>query len=434
MFSRIVRALWGDLSKEDIKRFGMLAITFLFLIGTYWLMRPLKDALFINIVGKLYLPYAKIASLCFIIPLLLFYAKLVDWFSRDKLFYILTTFYASLFAIIAFMLTHPTIGIANTVTSKYRLLGWVIYLGVESFGSLIPGLFWAFVASTTDTSSAKKGFALIVAGGQIGSITGPTLATYAEFFGMPMLAAFVACGIIIIPFLIWNFVRVFPLVHAAPTQGAKKKGSGPIEGLRLLLSKPYLLGILGVSTLYEVVGTILDYQMKFAASETYNSVEKVAAFFGLYGQCANGLSLAFALLGTSYIIRRFGLTLSLIAFPATVAAVVCCVWFAPSLWMLFGAMVAVKGLSYALNNPCKEIMYIPTSKDIKFKAKSWIEGFGGRGAKAAGSGINAMFTQMADLMIYGSIISLGIIGVWIVVAYYVGTKNDELTKEGSIIQ
>jgi len=433
MFARIARALWGDLSREEFKRFGMLAVTFLFLIGTYWLMRPLKDGLFIGIVGKLYLPYAKMLSLFFIIPLLLFYAKLVDWFSRDKLFYILTTVYASLFLAIAYLLIHPTIGLANATPDKSRILGWIIYIGVESFGSLIPGLFWAFVASTTESASAKRGFGLIIAGGQIGAIAGPTLATYAEYIGMPILALCVAVGIFVIPFMIWNFVRVFPLVHTTPLEG-KKKNTGPIEGLRLLLSRPYLLGILGISTLYEVVGTVLDYQMKFVAAETYHSTEKITAFLGLYGQSTNFLALMLALLGTSFIIRRFGLTFSLIAFPVAVAAVVCAIWFVPSLWMLFGGMVALKGISYALNNPCKEIVYIPTSKDVKFKAKSWIEGFGGRGAKATGSGINAMFTQMADLMFYGSIISLGIIGVWILVAYYVGTTNEQHVKDGTIIQ
>ncbi len=50
MFQAIKRALWGDISGEEFKRFGLLSLTFLFIIGTYWLMRPLKDGLFMNIV------------------------------------------------------------------------------------------------------------------------------------------------------------------------------------------------------------------------------------------------------------------------------------------------------------------------------------------------------------------------------------------------
>jgi hypothetical protein len=48
--------------------------------------------------------------------------------------------------------------------------------------------------------------------------------------------------------------------------------------------------------------------------------------------------------------------------------------------VVFGAMMFLKALSYSLNNPCKEMLYNPTSTDVKFKAKSWIDIFGQRGA------------------------------------------------------
>lgn len=432
MFSTIARALWGDLSAEEFKRFGMLSSIFLFIIGSYWLMRPLKDALFMDIVGEFSIPTAKILSFFFIATLILGYSKLVDLVEKHKLIYIICGGYALMFLVFGYFLAHPTIGLANKVASPDRLLGWAMYLGIESFGSIVVALFWSFVASTTDTASAKRGYGLIIAGAQIGSIAGPTLATYAEQIGLIQLVFMVAVGIVIAPLLTVLFVRTYPAVQTE--KASDKKPTGMIEGLRLLFSKPYLMGILGVATLYEIVGTILDFQMKVVAKSTYGSAEKVAQFLGLFGQSANTLSLVFALIGTSFFIRRFGLTFCLVMFPVAVASVVLYVWYAPSLWALFGAMVAIKGLSYALNNPCKEIMYIPTSKDVKFKAKGWIDGFGGRSAKATGSGINGIFTNAASLLFYGSLISLGIIGFWILVALYVGRKNDDLTKSGTIIQ
>lgn len=432
MLSKSLQYLWGDLSKEDIKKYGMLSLTFLFIIGTYWLMRPLKDALFMKIVGKLWIPYAKMASFVVVATLILCYSKLVDLFKKHQLFYVICSFYALVFFAIAYFLTHPTIGLANTAAAPTRALGWIIYLGIESFGSLTVPLFWSFVASTSDQSSAKRGYSLIIAGAQVGAIAGPTLATYAEVIGMPQLAAIVGIGIATVIPLIVMFTRAFP--SSTVDSVADKKSTGFLEGLKLLFTKPYLIGILGVATLYEVVGTILDYQMKFAADEVYHTPEKIAQFLGLFAQSANTLALLFALIGTSFFIRRFGLTFCLVMFPLAVASVVMYVWLSPpSLWALFGAMVTIKGLSYALNNPCKEIMYIPTSKDVKFKAKGWIDGFGGRSAKAGGSYVNSFFTTMTDLMFFGSMISLGIIGIWIIFALYVGKANQKLNEEGKIV-
>ena len=55
-------------------------------------------------------------------------------------------------------------------------------------------------------------------------------------------------------------------------------------------------------------------------------------------------------------------TPSQVCFPISLAFVVFYVWTNPSIYVLFYSMVIIKGLSYALNNPCKEILYIPTTK------------------------------------------------------------------------
>jgi AAA family ATP:ADP antiporter len=162
--------------------------------------------------------------------------------------------------------------------------------------------------------------------------------------------------------------------------------------------------------------------------------EKVTEFLGTYGIATNGLSFVFALVGSSFFIRRFGLTTCLVLYPLMIAGLCGYVWAFPTLWAFFVAQVATKALSYALNNPCKEIMYIPTSKDVKFKAKSWVDSFGSRSAKCVGASIAAFFPAMADLAAFAPVISLGVIGFWIPVALFVGRSNNKLVKENKIIE
>lgn len=183
----LCRYLWGDLSYFELRKFGILSLIFLNLIGSYWLMRPLKDGVFFTIVGIEYLPYAKMSSFLVIIPLILIYSKLVDLYSRHKLMYIICGTYAGLFATIVFCLGLPSIGLENSQSSPDRILGWVTYFGIESFGSICVALFWSFVTSSTSSSSAKKGYPLIVMSGQIGSIIGPSLATTTEYLSIPTL-------------------------------------------------------------------------------------------------------------------------------------------------------------------------------------------------------------------------------------------------------
>lgn len=74
-------------------------------------------------------------------------------------------------------------------------------------------------------------------------------------------------------------------------------------------------------------------------------------------QTTNTISFLFSLFGTGMVIKRFGLTYTLIAFPALLLVCTVFVWVAPNIWVVFTAMMVIKGMTYALNNPTKEILY-----------------------------------------------------------------------------
>ncbi len=65
------------------------------------------------------------------------------------------------------MLADPNIGLSNTDASPRRILGWVSYCAIESFGSICISLFWAFVNSIMHFDGAKSAYGLIVAGAQV---------------------------------------------------------------------------------------------------------------------------------------------------------------------------------------------------------------------------------------------------------------------------
>ena len=419
----MLRFLWGNLAREEYKRFGFLAAILSCIVGIYWLLRPIKDAFFTNAVGSVYLPYAKAISALFLIPIILLYSKLADIVKKHQLFYIIVPCYGLFFLSVSYSLMNVDGG---------KALGWAIYLGVESFVMLTIALFWSFVASITDTKSAKQGYGLIFAGAQVGTIIGPEFAKHATSLGIPFLVFIAACGIFLIPLMIKLFVALYPGVTTAGAY--KKTATGFIEGLRLLLARPYLIGILGIATLGCIIMTILEFQLIYLAKEVYQSTEKITEFLGLYGQSANFSTLLLALLGTSLIIRRLGLMFSLVIYPVIVGCVICIVWYFHFLWVLFVAMVIIKCLSYGLNNPCKEIAYIPTSKDVKFKAKGWIDTIGYRLAEFMGGSVGIVFPAMTSLVLFGSIISLGVVAVWIVAARYVGQRNYQLVKDGEIVE
>ena len=51
-----------------------------------------------------------------------------------------------------------------------------------------------------------------------------------------------------------------------------------------------------VSVLFEVIATILDYQMKVLGKQANNSTADFASFMGFFGQITNTVSLVFSIL------------------------------------------------------------------------------------------------------------------------------------------
>ena len=430
MLGRVFDHLWGDLDRNEIKKFTILGLTFFCIVGSYWLLRTQKDAAFAAIVGFSYQPKAKLMSWISTILVLLVYSKLVDWFKRSRLLVGLSLLYGSGFIVIGYLLADPVIGLANTAASPDRLLGWFIYPFTESFGTVMTSLFWSYVTSSTKSESAKKGYPLIIVGGQTGSIVGSFLSMNSVHFGNAALFVAGACGVLMLVPAVFAYRNFVPTqyrtnVHA----GESKPRTGMLEGLKILLTRPYVLGILGLIAFYEVVLTISEFEMKMLATRTYTTAATFASFNGMYGVMTNTLSLSFALIGTSFMMRRFGLRFCLMLFPVVTGIMAFAVWCSPVLGVVTATVVIIKGLSYALNNPTREIMYMPTSRDVRFKAKGWIDQFGARSSKAVGATINNCFSgSIEHLFFFGSLISFGLIGCWIAVAYYVGTTFTRLQR------
>lgn len=452
MLAGFLRTLWGDLSKSELKKFGLLSIIITIILGNYWMLRVMKNPIFNDLVGMEFQPYAKMLSMFVVAFIVLIYSKLVDIFEKKALFDILCCFYGGIFFFLSFATSFPEYFSMTPDAALYplfswipgRFVGWLSYFMFES-SSLLIILFWAFVASITKPESAKKGYAMIVSFIQIGTISGPAIVTnFAPTVGSPILVGFGGLLVITVPFLVRFFLYAVPKDEIADNEktSEKKAKTGFFEGLKLIATRPYVMGILVVSTVYEIIATVLEFQMNMIAKDVFPTRDLFAAFTGKYGMSVNSVALLFALVGTSFFMRRFGLRFCLIAYPVTIGFVLLGLLGLnyvgatnlQIMWALFGSMIAVKGLSYALNNPTKEVMYIPTTKDIRFKAKGWIESFGGRTSKATGSTITASFaSNLPSLLLFGTLISLGVVGAWIIVANMLGKKFNTLQDENKTV-
>ena len=442
MLERLKSFFGGALLREERQKFSLLAIIFGITIGVYWLLRPLKDGVFLTMVGTQYLPWAKLLAVVVVLPVVMVYSKLIDRFPRHIVLYMLTTVYAVLAIIFAFLILTPGFGLSDTVADPTRVLGWAFYLYVETFGVIMAALFWAFVADTTTPDSAKRGYSVIVMGAQMGAVCFPFISKYIIQSAGTGYAILFGVGVMcFLPVMVHYYMHHIPrdqmegfkADERKPLEGTHKK-TGFGEGLRLLLTKPYLLAIFAIVSFYEIINAVLDYQFKALAKLSYTG-EALSSFLTDFAVVTNLIGLFCVVIGIDRIGRMLGFGKTLVLLPLLVGISVVSMSFYPFLGVAFAVMAIQKSFNYSLNLPVKEQLYIPTTKDTKYKAKAWIDMFGSRLSKGGASIINGMrgILGVEGFVVFSLVVSFALIGVWVVAALFVGRVHAQALREDRVV-
>lgn len=427
----VCKLAFGEFEEEEFKKFLRLGSILAMIIGIYWAMRPLKDSLFIQLAGQANIPYAKTVSLILMIPTIALYSKLLDTMPKIKLLGGLPSLvYGSIVLVYAGFIWLMQSGVITS--SLFTVVaGYLWYFFVESFGSLVVALFWAFLAEITTVEASKKGFPLIYAMAQLGGIIFPYILIKLPVDMNVKTDAVSMIMIVLLLFLISPLVKYvvsripreelsIKNSEAAPMAKEKEK-TGFMEGLKLLFTKPYLLGIFGSLAFFEIIVTIFDFNFKYEAGSVYSKVE-LTRYFATYSSVVNIVSFLFLIFGVSKITKRLGITVSLAIVPIAFGLAILGFNTLNSLQFLFCLMVGSKAINYAINGPSLKQLYVPTSPAAKSKAQAWIETFGSRGAKEIGAGINMLPNVIgrSAYKLVGSGIGMVFVVIWLGVSVYLG--------------
>ena len=439
----ICRFNFGKFEEKEFRKFLRMGSIFFVLIGVYWTMRPLKDSLFMDLVGKEYIPYAKTVSLILMMVFVAIYTKILDFVPKAKLLSLAPPIYfgsiMSMYAVFIWAFKNGSIE-PNILTV---VLGYFWYFFVESFGSVIIALFWSFSTEITKAESAKQGFPLIYTFGQLGGVLFPfvfvTLPLSLGFGSNTLSILILAAFTLVVSLLVRHLVKKTPddvlePVDKGNSKGKTKEKTGFIEGLKLLFTHKYLLGMFAVNFFFEFIVTVFDFNFKYAAGEVYSGVE-LTSYLATYGTCVNIVSLAFLLLGVSNITKKVGIGIALAMVPVLFGMAVLGFLTFNELTFLFVLMIGCKAINYAVSGPALKQLYIPTSKNAKSKSQAWIETFGSRFSKEAGSCVNMLRPVLGTgtYRLLTSGLGFSFVALWFVVALFLGRTYKKAVDSDTIV-
>lgn len=266
---------------------------------------------------------------------------------------------------------------------------WVaraFFIWTSVFNLFIVSVFWSFMADLFNDAQAKRLFGFIAAGGTAGALVGPALtATLAIPLGPTNLLLISAAGLgwamlCIRRLIAWREGTVAKPTVSATDAGESRAigkqrglGGGALEGLRLIVRSPYLLGICLIILLYTTLSTFLYFQQAQIIRDNFNDPATRTTVFATMDFAVNALTLVGQVFLTSRIVRTAGLGWTLALIPLLLAGGFLLLGLTPLLAVLVAVQVGRRAGNYAIMKPAREMLFVVLSREEKYKAKNVID-------------------------------------------------------------
>jgi AAA family ATP:ADP antiporter len=428
-----------DIQRAELPLALLMFVYFFLVITTFWILKPIKKTVFIAFYegrtfdwlgpaldGPQAELIAKVMNMVVAYAAVVVFSALAKGLRRQQLTFVFSGLFLAAYVAYSFILDQ-----AGEVTV------WSFYLFGDAFSTLMVATFFAFLNDSVTPDKAKRIYGLVglggVAGGAFGSMFVRTLIDRVETSHWMWLCFGVGLVIVAVAFAAGRLVDRDPPPEPEPTPDAEQPavgGNPALEGARLVFRSPYLLSIVAIVGLYEIVSTVMDFQFT-ATIVHYLEGEAIGRQFATMYALTNSVALVVQLLFTSFVMTRFGVGVALLVLPLAALGGSGVFLAMPILWVGSFLNTADNAFSYSINQSAKEALYVPTTKDEKYKAKAFIDMFVQRFAKAVAVavslGVTAWFQDFSSVR-WLSLFTVAVIGLWLVAARYAGRRFQEMTE------
>ena len=379
-------SLFGDVRPgETVTVLLMLLNIFLILAG-YYICKTVREPLILSGGGaevKSYASAGQAVVLMGFIPLYSWFSSRVD---RVRLIFGVTLFFilnVELFWLLVKMGT-PYVGVA-----------FFIWVGI--FNNAIIAQFWSYGNDIYPVTAGERLFPVIGIGATLGSPVGSWLAARLFSGGVPAytMLHITAAVLLVTMGIYWVVERRQGQTRQRGARGNRLKvGEG---GFLLLARSPYLRLICLLLILLNLVNTTGQYVLdkfvlreataRVAADPSLNKEALLGAFYGDYYWWVNILGVVIQALVASRIVKYLGIAGALMALPIVALSSYSMVVAGATLILVKYAKIAENATDYSIMNTARQMLWLPTSREEKYKAKQAADTFIVRVGDMASAGL-----------------------------------------------
>jgi AAA family ATP:ADP antiporter len=379
-----VRQAVGARPGEGAVLLGASAYYFM-VLAAYYVIRPIRDDMGAasGVDNLAWLFTGTMAGMLAAHPL---YTALVAKLPRARFISLAYRFF--ILNLVVFFVVFRVVDPAKTVW-----VGRVFFIWTSVFNLFVVSVFWSLVTDVFRPGQGKRLFGIVAVGGTLGSMLGATITT--ALVGVVGQLNLLLVSAAILELAVWasKFLdrAEVGLRHAeavesgaagaadAPVRAAASTemiGGGILEGIRHVLSTPYLFGVATLILFYTISSTFLYFQQVDVVARVFgdDSVARTRVF-GAVDIAVNVLTLLAQLFLTGRVMKWLGVGTTLAFLPLLTMAGFGIMAAAPTLAVLVVFLVLRRAGNFAIQRPAREALFTVLARTDKYKAKNFTDTF-----------------------------------------------------------
>jgi ATP:ADP antiporter, AAA family len=416
----------ADVRRGEAASVLLMTLLMFLVLGAYYLLKTAREVFILTEGGAEVKSYSSAGQALLLLAIVPAYGAFASRVNRVRLVTSVTLFFASnlLFFLVA-LKTGMHVGI-------------VYFLWVGIFNLMVPAQLWAFAADLYTREQGKRLFPLIGVGSSLGAWLGAMRAGDLVSVGGPGRLLISGGAILVVCALLVRVIdRVTVRAEKTTTAGADAP-LGKEGGFELIFKDRYLLLIALLTVLLNIVNTSGEYLFgRYVVEQSHilhgYGAENAALrerFVGeTYSRLFSTVNLVGFLLQMFVVSRVFtflGVGKSLFIHPTVALVGYLMMLRAPSVQLMGILKVADNSIDYSLGNTTKQALWLPTSREAKYKAKQAVDSFFVRTGDVIQAGVVFLGERLLLTVPAFAAINLVLVGGWLAV---VGLINRSSARE-----
>ncbi len=359
-----LRTLVPTKNRQELLALALAALCFFCVLASYYVIRPIREQFASAAGGSQALPL--LYSLVFVTMLALtpIYGALVSRFPR-RIFVPLIY----LFFVLCLLSTGPFFRYSTDLALNAK----VFYVWVSIFNLFVVSVFWSCMADVFDPEQSKRLYGFVALGGTSGAVAGPLLAK--EFV---LIVGLNGLYLIATAFLAVALICLLTLFARAPSAKSlhvneSALGGSMWEGAMAAFSNPFVRRMALLLLCADGVATILYSNLSDYAKDAFTDPAVKTAFFASVDLWTNGLMIALQVFAVRWLLSKAGAGRAM-AWPNifNVFVLLGIAIYADAAMIAVG-LIITRGGGYGLVNPARESLFTRVSRDVRFKAKAFVD-------------------------------------------------------------